>query len=224
MRKLFFVNLCIIVLMSSLFLFSCGSVELKNHSHTYISEYRKNLFANKTGNLLATFTSGEREKDYDLTGVKTPLVSFGVLTVIFDIDIGESTSTFELCVNDKIFTGELERNPYDGSYVYDIQEQVEDDDTITLKINELDQNLKLVCLSASWHSTWEDAVSIFSQKYNSEIASHSKEGKFLGEIYVKIVSKTRNLENIYWYVLCVCQDGKIYSCLVDVNTNEIVQS
>lgn len=206
------------------FLYGCGEVNFKAHAHTYISEYRKNLFANKTGNMLITFTSGERERDYDLTGIKTPLVDFGVLTVKFDTNVGDILPKFELMVNQKVFSGTLEKNPYDGSFVYDIETQVNNDDELTLKLLDFDQNLKLVCLSSNWGTTWEDAVEIFNQKYNKQILDHTKAGKFLGEIYIKIVSNSKNLENIYWYVLCVCEDGNVYSCLINPNTKEIVQS
>ena len=228
MKKSFLIKsilfLTCFALILTVFLLGCGEVNFKTHAHTFISEYRKNLFLNKTGNIFATFTSGERERDYDLTGTKTPLVDFGVLTVKFDNDIGNTLPKFELMVNDKLFSGELEKNPFDGSFVFDICTQVEDDDEITLKLIDFDQNLKLVCVSSSWASNWEDAVEIFNQKFNNEIISHTKDGKFLGEIYVKIVSSNKNLDNIYWYVLCVCQDGNIYSCLIEPNTMEILQN
>ena len=131
MRKLFFICVCCVLCLST-FLCGCGEVNFKTHAHTYISEYRKNLFANKTGSLLATFTSGERERDYDLTGVKTPLVDFGVLTVKFYMDIGDTLPTFELKVNNKTYSGQLDKNPYDGSFVYDIETQVDDESDIPL--------------------------------------------------------------------------------------------
>lgn len=207
-----------------IFLIGCGEVDFNTPAHTYISEYRKNLFVNKTGSLLATFTSGEREKEYDLSGFKTPLVEFGVLTVKFNMDVGDILPTFELSVNDKIFNGQLEKNPFDGSFVYDIECQVDDEDDITLKLIDFEQNLRLVCVSKNWKSSWEDAVEVFNQKFNKELTMHTKDGKFLGEIYVKIVSDGRDLENIYWYVLCVLQDGNIYSCLINPNTLEVIQN
>ena len=226
MRKPFFIK----VIISLFFLFvlplfiGCGKINFNTHAHTYISEYRKNLFMNKTGNMIVTFTSGEREKDYDLTGTKTPLVDFGVLTVKFFIEVGDILPTFELKIDDKDYIGQLERNPFDGSFVFDIEKQVDDEAEITLKLIDFEQNLKLVCVSSSWKTTWEDAAQIFSQKFNSEILKHTSEGKFLGEIYIKIVSDSKDLENIYWYVLCVCQDGNIYSCLIEPNSMEVVQS
>ena len=223
-KHLFIIFTCLFVLTCPIFISACGQVNFKTHAHTYISEYRKNLFVNKTGNMLVTFTSGERESDYDLTGFKTPLVDFGVLTVRFDMDINDILPSFELKVNDKSFSGKLEKNPFDNSYVYDIEAQVEDKDDLTLTLNDFEQNLKLVCVSSTWNSTWQDAVEIFNQKFNREITSHTKQGEFLGEIYVKIVSENKNLESVSWYVLCVCQDGNIYSCLINPNTKEILQS
>ena len=228
MRKFFFKKAVLAFLSSILFLpiflTGCGQVDFSSHAHTYISEYRKNLFINRTGSLLVTFTSGERESDYDLTGFKTPLIEFGVLTVKFNMEIGEILPSFELTVDDKSFAGQLEKNPFDGSYVFDIESKVDDEAVVTLKLIDFEQNLKLVCISKDWKSTWEDAVEVFNQKFNKEVLLHTKDGKFLGEIYVKIVSDNKDLNNIYWYVLCVCQDGSIFSCLINPNTLEIVQN
>ena len=224
MKKHFFIFIILIFLFVCPTLIGCGQVDFKTHAHTYISEYRKNLFVAKTGNMFITFTSGERESDYDLTGYKTPLVDFGVLTVVFDVDIKDLLPSFQLRVNDKNYSGKLEKNPFDNSYVYDIETQVNDNDDITLTLDDFEQSLKLVCISSEWKSTWEDAVEIFNQKYLKEVASHTKQGEFLGEIYVKIVAENKNLESVSWYVLCVCQDGSIYACLINPNTKEVLQN
>ena len=204
--------------------FGCAQAKINEYSNEYISEYRKNLFIGKTGLFWASFTSGERESDYVMNGQKTNLVDFGVLTIKLNADMGSDNPKFELDVNDKKYSGELEKNPYDGSYVFDIQVQVDDKDEIFVTLTDFDQKIKLICLSCNWESSWQDAVDVFYQKYLNEVSNNTVNGKFLGEIYVKIVATDNNFDNIYWYVLCVCKNGDMFTCLVDPNTKMILQA
>ena len=226
MRKKVFISLFSIFfsIFCSILFIACGQANLNDYSHTFLSEYRKNLFVAKTGLFTATFTSGEREENYVMDGIKTKLVDFGVLTVKFNSDLHDETPQFELKIDSKTFSGELERNPYDGSFVYDTLCQVEDGASIELYLVDLDKKEKLVCVSNLWSADYKEAVNIFSQKYSKELSNHTKSGKLQGEVYVKIVATDKNMDNIYWYVLCVCPNGDIYASLIDPNTKVILQS
>lgn len=216
-------SICFLIIFP-LFFIGCGQVNLNDYSHEGLSEYRKNLFVAKTGLFTATFTSGEREEDYIMDGTKTKLVDFGVLTVKFNSELGNDIPQFELKINNKIFADNLERNPYDGSFVYDTLCQVDDNASIELYLVDLDQREKLVCVSSTWSADYKEAIDIFSQKYSKELASHTTDGKLQGEVYVKIVSTDKNMDNIYWYVLCVCKNGDMYASLIDPNTKVILQN
>ena len=207
-----------------LFFVGCGQANLNDYSHEGLSEYRKNLFVAKTGFFTATVTSGEREENYVMDGAKTKLVDFGVLTIKFNSELDDDAPQFELKINDKVFADNLERNPYDGSYVYDTLCQVEDNAVIALYLVDLDQREKLVCVSNNWSADYKEAINIFSQKYSKELSSHTTSGKLQGEVYVKIVSTDKNMDNIYWYVLCVCKNGDMYASLIDPNTKVILQN
>lgn len=215
--------LSFVVLLGVTFIFGCSKINLTDHSLSSISEYRKNLFVGKTGNILATYTTGQREQDYIMDGKKTPLTDFGVLTLSFSEPL-EKAPEFKLTINGTCYESVLELNPYDGTYVFDTEMQTDDGAQIELYLKGFDQTIKLVCVSSSWSSTYQDAISIFSQKYQKELDSHSKNGVLNGEVYVKIVSSSKTLDNIYWYVLCVCESGEMYSALIDPNTKVIVQS
>ena len=215
--------LSFVLLLGITFIFGCSTVNLTDHSLSSISEYRKNLFVGKTGNILATYTTGQREQEYIMDGKKTPLTDFGVLTLTFS-EMLEKAPEFKLTINGFCYENVLELNPYDGTYVFDTETQNDDSAQIELYLKDFDQTIKLVCVSSSWSSTYQDAISIFSQKYQKELDSHSKSGILNGEVYVKIVSSSKTLDNIYWYVLCVCESGEMYSALIDPNTKAIIQS
>lgn len=221
--KKLFICLGFVALLAIVFIFGCSTVNLTDNSLSAISEYRKNLFVGKSGNVLATYTTGQREQDYIMDGKKTALTDFGVLTLHLSSPI-EQAPAFKLTVNQTTFEGVLEQNPYDGTYVFDTLCQTDDNAQIELYIKQLEQTIKLVCVSANWSASYQDALTIFSQKYQKELDSHSSRGNLNAEVYIKIVSSNKSLDNIYWYVLCVCESGDMYSALIDPNTKEIIQS
>jgi len=214
-----------VAILIPLYLFACGQVELNDFSHEYISEYRQNLFLAKSNTFTASFTSGQREKNYYMDGEKTDLVDFGVLTVVFSTNFdGALPPIFELIVDGTKIANRLEKNPYDCTFVYDICRRVDDDIEIILFIPELEESVKLVCISKDWNTDWQEAVTIFSQKYNSKIKNNTHGGKFKGEIFIKTVSNDRNFDNIYWFVMCVTKNGDVFSCLIDPTSKMILQS
>lgn len=204
---------------------ACTHVNNKQDPNlSLLSEYRKNLFVGQGGNYLATFTSGQREKDFIMNGERTELVDFGVLTVKFNYNFGETLPKFELKVNDKIFSGELEKNPYDGTYVFDIETQVEDSDLLSLYLVDIDENLNLACWSKNWNISYKTALEIFLNKHKTHVDNCYEQGKFNGEIFIKIVSNDKQLSNVCWYILLVCSNGEVHASLIDVNSGEIVQN
>ena len=204
------------------FISGCKSNNFK-FSLENVSEYRSNLFMVKSNTFLATFTSGEREENYVMEGDRSNLVEFGVLTLTFET-VFDTLPQFELSINGDRFTGELQKNPFDNTFVFDIEKKVEDNAEIILYIVDLDETAKLINVSNSWTSTWEDALNIFTNNFKTKLSSQIRDNKFFGEFYIKIVSNDKSLDNIYWYVLCVCKNGDVISCLIDPITNVILQS
>ncbi|MBQ9793251.1 MAG: hypothetical protein IJW32_05920 [Clostridia bacterium] len=213
------------IILSVFVLNACSKVNNPQEVSTNVlSEYRKNLFVSKTNFCVATFTSGQREENYIMDGSNTKLVDFGVLTVKFDNYTSQSLPKFELKINNDLYTGEFEHNPYDNTFVFDIQKQVSDNDTLNLYLVDFDQSTLLQCCSKNWKINYKQAHTIFTEKYKTEITSHTTDNVLKGEVYIKIVSDDKDLKNFYWYVLLVCQNGDMYSSLIDVNSGEIVQN
>ena len=188
-----------------------------------LSEYRKNLFVGLGSNFTVTFTSGEREDPYIMDGKKNTLQDFGVLTLKFN-SLPANLPQFELKVNANTFVGTLEKNPYDNTFAYDICSQVEDIDSLSLYIVDYDETVKLTCVSSSWGYNYLYALNTFENKFKTEICSQIENNALNAEIYIKIVSDNTNMENIYWYVLMVCQNGDMYVMLIDTKTGQIIQN
>lgn len=204
------------------FLLSCSKSihELISDS---VSEFRENYFYGESGSYSASFTDGKREKDYVYNGIKTGLVDYGVLVVKIDNSQLE-TFAFELKINSETLVGEMERNPFDRTFVFDTTTRVSSTDTLSLYLPPIDLTISLTCLSKDWQMTCGKALNKFVDEKKPELQKFvSKEG-FSGEIYIKLVADKIDRNNIYYYILAVCRDGTVFGSLIDVQTGEIVQN
>lgn len=206
--------------------FFCGcknSTKQETVVQSSLSEYRKNLFVGNGSGFSVTFTSGEREEPYVMDGENQKLKDFGVLTLKFN-NLPANLPQFELKVNEKTYTGQFEKNPYDNTFVYDICTQVNDEDNLNLYLVDFDEYVKLDCVSKNWQFDYVSALNIFSEKYKEEIKNQTENNVLNAEIYVKIVTDSKNMENIYWYVLMVCKKGDMFASLIDTKTGQIIQN
>jgi hypothetical protein len=189
-----------------------------------VSEYRENYFYAKTDHFIASFTDGEREKDYIYNGVKTELVDYGVVVVKTDLTVADEKLDFELTVAGNLFVGEMERNPFDSTFVFDIETRASPQDEVELYIVDFDVRLTLVCLSKDWEITAGKALTKFVEVHKQQLQNYVSSGVFQGEVYIKLVADTNDENNIYFYVLAVCKDSTVFGSLIDVKTGEVVQN
>lgn len=215
--------LCLVFFMIPLclFLFSC-SHSLEEQVSCCVSEYRENYFYVKTENFTASFTDGERESEYVYNGEKTNLVDYGIIVVKTKVAV-EGQLMFELSVNDEVLVGEMERNPFDQTFVFDTQRKVSSGDNIELYLVDFDVRLTLICLSKDWGLTCGQALTKFVYENKAGLQAYVSDDSFQGEVYIKLVADINDENNIYYYVLAVCTDGQVFGSLIDVKTGIVVQ-
>lgn len=201
-----------------IFFVGCSN-SLEENVSQCVSEYRQNFFFGQGKFFSASFTDGKREKEYIANGVKTDLTDFGV--VVVRVNSGDIGKKYLLKINDESYEGELEVNPFDMTLVVDIQRRVNENDKIFLTIN--GEEVELKNLSSSWEIDCNKALNIFVEHNREKLNEYSKKDKFVGEIFIKIVADKNDISNIYYFVLCVNQDGNVIANLISVKTGEIVQ-
>lgn len=206
----------------SLFFVACNN-SLQEEVSKNISEYREDFFFASDDNYIVSFTDGKREKDFITNGDSTSLVDFGVLLLKSKQDLGNKPK-FKLTINDKVYEGDFERNPFDNTYVVDLQVRVNKEDNILFELPEMNVKMQLLCLSKNWQIDVNKALNIFIDYNEQKLSTYLKNKDFKGEIFIKIVSDKHTAENIYWYVLCICEDGNVFSNLISVENGEILQS
>jgi len=205
----------------SFFLISC-SHSLEEQISSCVSEYRENYFFVKTDTFTASFTDGQRENEYVYNGIKTPMVDYGIIVVKTDATV-EGELKFELSVNDEVLVGEMQRNPFDQTFVFDTEKRVSSGDNLELYLVDFDVTLTLACLSKDWKVTCGQALTKFVSENKASLQAYVLEDSFQGEIYIKLVADRNDENNIYYYVLAVCKDGQVFGSLIDVMTGDVVQ-
>ena len=207
-------------------LLACGSKEIFDNARLKISEIRNNLFVGKSENLIVSFTSGEREKEYRVDGTSTGNVAFGVITVIVLKDNKfEKTKNFVININGQDISGEFEINPYDNSLVYDIGYSVDDNTLISVSVmlDELYETVALENVSSSWIIKNIDALELACSNLKNDLKKYINDNGFNMEVYVKILFDYDNLENPYfWMVSFVGENLKDISIVLDINSGEVL--
>lgn len=192
-----------------------------------LSEVRRNLFAGSNEHVYVTFMTGLREENYVLDGCSTNKVEFGVVafSIINKENLYLNNAKYKLTVNDKVYEGDLSRNPYDFTYVADIQKVVEDDAVINVGIisDKIECKLSLDNVSNEWAVSHTDARDLGYKAMKKQIKKLSKTKLLDGEVYVKILYDTNQPSNEYfWYVGVVFKDGKNISVILDIRTGKVL--
>lgn len=220
MKKISLILLCGVLLL-------CGCTNLKIYDKAInnLAEVRYNLYSGKTDDISVTLMSGKREKDYVINGYCTDSVDFGVITfkVKSDIIMPDEVN-FVLTVGTTRHDGVLEKNPFDGSYVYDLKTIIDSEEVITAKIiaGEFVDSVELTSVTNNFNVNWDNALKIACKELNDSLNSFIENDEFKGECYIKLICDEDIMGTYYWYVNFVSRNGKSYSVIIDPISNEIM--
>ena len=216
----------LLIFICPLFLFGCNSANLKAIVNEKLSEVRFNLFSASNDEINIKFTSGFREDPYILNGKSENKKEFGVITVKFlkNLPNTNASPNFVITIEDMDFDGVFELNPFDQTYVQDIETFVLDDSNVTIKImfGELNFETSLKNVSKEFSINHKDALNIFIKEFEKDINLLLKNGKDF-EVYVKIISDPNfSLDKNYFYVCLISNSGISFSLIIDPLSGQIL--
>ncbi len=223
MKKTYFLFLILII---PYLFFGCKN-KLNETMQEKISEVRYNLFAVKTDEIDVKFTSGFRENPYVLNGKSENKKEFGILTVKFLNENFDKTTlpSFVITISDMDFDGELELNPFDQTYVQDIETFVMDDlpsISLTISWQNFSFSGELKNVSKNFTCNHSNALNIFVNEFKKEILSLQKEGKDF-EVYIKIINDPSfEIDKDYFYVCLISNAGDSFSIIIDPYSSQIL--
>ena len=223
MKKFF---MALIIIFISLSLCGCDG-NLNKIVNEAVSEVRYNLFVANSEEIFVEFSSGFREDPYVINGVSNAKKEFGVVSVKFlkDMNSYDGLPSFVLTINGVNFDREFELNPFNQTYVQDIETFVLDDDVISIKVlwGDFCFESELENKSKNFNLNHKDVLKIMIKEFKSNLKKMIKNQTFQGEIYVKIiVDPSLLIEKTYWYVGVVGRTGQNYSIIIDPISKQIL--
>lgn len=188
-----------------------------------VSEYRKELYVGSNEQVVASYICGERESVYAMDGISTEPTEFGVLTFFVNEEL-EGVPQYTLVIDGQTFSGDLEQNPFDGSYVADIGKCLGGSNiSATISLGEFSSQVELKKVNVDWEIDGEKALEITCKKMGKEFKDFMENGAFLGECYIKIVNDSSISTNeYYWYVNIINGQGRSFSAIIDPHSGEVL--
>lgn len=206
MKKIVLVCLMFV---SSLAFFACGDdVVMKN-----MSEITKLYFEGvcKEG-FVSSISVGQREKSYAVDGFHHKMCNFSLISLKTKEYMGEEIQV-KLFVNKTEKEVTLFYHPINSLYINDLGYCLDKDDEIILYFDE--KEVFFTEISEKFNVNYKKAIEISKKELKDEIKNLDKNGKFLGEFYLKILTKNDD-KNLFWCFSLITQDGKSYNVLVSV--------
>ena len=205
--------------------FAYFKVDAKELINKNVSEIDKVCFTAHNGLSQVKLISGTREDPYLLNGKSENCKPFAL--IIFRTNqAGVQAPTFVASINDKSYNGIMEANPYDNTFVVDLEQEVNDDATINVKItiNDNTYNYDLINTSADWLVKAEQAKDIAIEYFLDKIKDCSSYKGVDAELFVRILSdNSGNFDKFFYHITLNKTDGEVCSIVIDTNTGDIIK-
>lgn len=221
-KLLIFMMLAIFVLGFS----ACGSTKIDLND--YLIERRNNLFTAEDEMYGVTFSSGTREENYALDGIRNNMQDFAILT-LYRLDgntLAKDTYTYIVTIDGEQFTGYLENSAVDNSYSADLAVNVGDSAVVNVQISFTGYNFNedLTNVSSTFNVDSKTAISIASNELSEAINNITSDKNVKIEAVMKVLkdSSTSEAVSYYWYVGVVSTNGDTLGILIDANSGDIV--
>lgn len=215
MKKTFII--IFLLFFSFIFFVACeNNKKIENN----ISEITKIYFQGESADndLICFISVGERENPYKVDGVHNPVCDFSLISLKL------SNCTYEqikicLIVNDEESEVILYHNPISDIYINDIGYALNENDVIKVGYGEI--NFNVYNISKDFKIDYQKALDISFEKFSEQISSLYKNGQFMGECYLKILSNSNN-NQLFWYFSIQTVTQKTMNLILSVDSGEVV--
>ena len=219
MKKISFVVLAVMMIGCAM-LSGCG-LNVKSDVLNNLSDVRYSVFVGQSDGVVANLMCGMRENPYSYDGKSNKKTEFGVITVFFKNRPSEDLH-YSLSVGKSSYAGVLEENPYNHSFMADIQKIV-DGEGVYLTIEGVVDGMQLMPESKDWAVQYDKALDIAYEVLEEKLMGLYSSRRFCGECYLKIVLDQSSIDNpYYWCFMYVGQNGESGSVIIDVNSGEVL--
>lgn len=223
MKKKIFISALLVF--CSIFFVACGNskINLKD----YLIEQRENLFTASDNLYSVSFSTGQRESNYNFDGIINEKVPFGVLTLTRNdnLPLANDTYTYLVTINEQTHSGFLEKTN-NNSYSADLEIATVGDETIHVQISFTGYTFKqdLTNTSSSFNVDTATALQIAQTELKEDLNNLLKDKNIKIEVVMKIMKDYSNEDNknYYWYVGILATNGETMGILIDANSGDII--
>ena len=219
--------LCFAVLAFSLLTFTACKSGSDVVINDYVIEERCNLFTAENDTYCVTFSTGLREENYALDGVKNNMVDFGVLTLarLDHNPLAITKCEYTVTIDDQVYSGELTSTKYDNSFSADLGAKANDNSVVSvnLKFDGVTFSSQLENTAGDFAVDKDTALKIANEQLKDELKNLAKD-KTNFEVVMKIVKdySSSEVKSYYWYVGVVATNGQTYGILIDAISGDII--
>lgn len=213
---------CLFFCLIAVFLFS-GCSNFNSHFEKNISEIHTSLFSAEDKNFFTTLSLGKRENPYIVDGQSRELVEFAVLTVYpQEVKPQSNNVNYVLTTNAKKYNGNFEVNPFDNSFVVDLEHIETDfsDITVAFIVDQIEYTYKLENQLKTNYATCEEVKSIASKQFESIKDSLIEKNKMQAEVYIRVIKKFGHVP--LWYVSVVSITNQLFALIIDPVSKEVI--
>lgn len=203
----------------------CGKSNI--HLADFLIEQRENLFTANDDLYSVSFSTGLREQDYNFDGTINDKVPFGVLTLSRNdnLPLANDTYTYLVTINEQTYSGFLEKGN-NNSYSADLEVNTLGDEIINVQISFTGYtfNKDLTNTSSSFNVDSPTALNIAEKELQENLSNLLKDKNVKIEVVMKLMKDYSNseLQNYYWYIGIIANDGSSMGILIDANTADII--
>lgn len=203
----------------------CGNSKVKLQD--YLIEQRENLFTASDDLYSVSFSTGQRECDYNFDGIINEKVPFGVLTLTKNNNqpLANDTYTYLVTINEQTYTGFLEKTN-NNSYSSDLEVATLGNENINVQISFTGYTFKkdLTNTSSTFNVDSNAALNIANEHLNENLKNVLKDKNTKIEVVMKIMKDHSNeeLKNYYWYIGVLATNGESMGILIDAHSGEII--
>ncbi len=207
------------------FLFTGCGTTIEDLAKNNIAEMHNHYFIGSTENFQISLWSGVREEPFEPDGIRGQMLDFCILSVVPVGNVGTFGLNYNLEINDKPYSGEFQKSPFDNSFAAALDFLVTDSDTIFADIihDGITETGKLSCVSCNFTVNSTQALDIAIENVGEQILALTDDNKSI-EGYVRIITTDRNIGVYFWYIRFINTDGKEICLVIDTASGEIMAS
>lgn len=200
--------------------FACGKSTFDLVENN-MAEWTKTYFYAENSDYYANISSGEREKNYVMNGKSEERTAFALLTMNFSEELKVGVIKVNLTIDGNKSEKELEKNPFNNSYMIDLEVYLNGNEKISIEYN--DKSLVLNAISNNFNINHTQALQIASEEFEKEIRAKKSFNNLNAEMYLRILDKNANeFDGLFWCFTVLNVDNESFSIVISTENGAIL--